>query len=73
MFKLTIAQIHLTRDDLDQVCNCESSQAAILYLWNKNIATIDSSTFNGLNSLDTLYLDGNKLTTFPFSLTTNAE
>jgi hypothetical protein len=27
LFKITIAQIHLTKDNLDQVCNYESSQA----------------------------------------------
>jgi Leucine-rich repeat (LRR) protein len=62
-FNITIAQIHLTKDNLDQVCGCKASQTAFIILWNKNITTIDPSTFNGLNSLHTLWLQNNQLTT----------
>ncbi len=54
LFKITIAQIHLTKSNLDELCNCKSSQSISIDLIRKNIATIDSSTFKGLNSLSNI-------------------
>ena len=56
LFKITIAQIHLTKSNLDELCNCKSSQSISIDLIRKNIATIDSSTFKSLNSLQILIL-----------------
>ena len=63
LFKLTIAQIHLTKENLNQVCRCNSSQSISINLILKKITSIDSSTFNGLNSLQDLTLYNNQLTT----------
>ncbi len=81
LFKIIKAQIDLTQDILDQVCNCRSSQSKEIYLSDRDIATIYPFTFNGLNSLKKLYIDENLLTsldpyaffgeefsTLPFSL-----
>jgi len=64
LFKITIAQtqVELTEANLEQVCKCTPFQSTFIYLSEKDITTIDSSTFNGLNSLQTLYLSRNKLT-----------
>jgi hypothetical protein len=32
LFKIKIAEIHLTKDNLDQVCNCNSSQSTKIEL-----------------------------------------
>ena len=62
LFKITIAQIHLTKDNLNQVCNCVSSAALTwIDLSYKNITTIDPYTFNGLNSLQRIMLHNNQL------------
>ena len=61
LLKITIAQIHLTKYNLNSVCNWNSSQSNSIYLSYKDIASIDSSAFNGLNSLQRLYLQANKL------------
>jgi len=67
LFEIAIAQIRLTKDNLDQVCRCNSSQSTKIFQSNKNITTIDPSTFNGLNSLQYLDLSNNQLTTSTFN------
>jgi hypothetical protein len=51
---MTRAQIHLNKDNLEILCNCKSI---------KSDATIDQSTFNGLHSLQILWLSSNQITT----------
>ncbi len=37
LFKITIAQIHLTKDNLNQVCKCETSFSDDMILTYNNI------------------------------------
>jgi hypothetical protein len=50
LFKITIAQINLTKNNLDQVCGCKSSQKVVISIGYLNISTVDTDTFNGLNT-----------------------
>ena len=55
--------IDLNLNNLAKLCNCNHSQSYFIELSKKSIQTIDSLTFNGLNSLEGLSLGNNKLTT----------
>ena len=61
-YQKTKAQIHLNRDNLNELCNCNSFVSRKIILSNKNISTIDTLTFNGLYSLQVLLLQSNQLT-----------
>ncbi len=45
LFKITIAQIHLMKENLNLACGCKSSESTIILLFFKNIATIHPSTY----------------------------
>ncbi len=62
LFKITIAQIYLHSLNLNQVCNCVSSQSIDMRLSEKKISLISPFTFYGLNSLQKLYLERNRIT-----------
>ena len=61
LFKITIAKIHLTNHNLDQVCGCKSFETTTIKLWTKKIATIHPSTFNDLTYLDLILFPNNEI------------
>ena len=46
LFKITIAKIHLTNHNLDQVCGCKSFETTTIKLWSRYIATIHPYTLD---------------------------
>ncbi len=62
-YKIINAQVHLGKDNLSELCNCIPSVSSRIGVILKNISTIDSSTFKGLNLLRDLELQINQITT----------
>jgi len=54
LFDKLDAQINLNKTNLAEVCACDPMRSNTIYLGYKNIKTIDSSSFIGLSSLQTL-------------------
>ena len=61
VFKSLNAQIHLNKGNLATQCYCDPAKSLSIYLYSRNIKTIDPATFNGLSSLQVLYLDSNQI------------
>jgi len=58
----TNAQVKLNRTNIAALCVCYPPDVTEINLSYKNIVSIDSITFNGLTSLKSLILYGNRLT-----------
>ena len=53
------AQVNLNRTNIAGLCNCIPIDVTTIWLNFKNIRSIDSATFNGLTTLNTIYLYNN--------------
>ena len=55
-------QIHLSRDNLAQMCNCNIHTIQRIDFLFRNITSVDPLTFRNLTNLRVISLDGNQLT-----------
>ena len=63
VFSIISAQIHLTRLNLADVCNCDITNSDLIDLFNKSIVSIDQNTFTGLDNVKKIDIHYNNITT----------